>query len=112
MRAVKRLAFQGDVCFRRVATLPVEAKVCAEKSKMGLAHSETGHHHSILHVTDVYRFDVGNPNICYLRVDAEFADVVHERSFDTHETLRLAGGGSIWEVRRQREQMRRWRSDR
>jgi hypothetical protein len=34
----------------------------------------------------------------------EYCDVVHQRGFDTHESMRLGGGiGSIFEVVRQRE---------
>ena len=38
--------------------------------------------------------------------DVAYADVVHHRSFDTHETLRLLaapGEKTVFEVRRQRE---------
>jgi hypothetical protein len=37
----------------------------------------------------------------FLVIDAEFADVVHQRPYDTHATLRLPKG--YWEIRRQRE---------
>lgn len=42
-----------------------------------------------------------DPMICYLQIAGDFADVVHHRPHDTHETLRLVRG--IYEVRRQRE---------
>jgi hypothetical protein len=47
-----------------------------------------------------------DPLLCYLRIDWPFADIVHQRPFDTHETLRLLGseaGPVFFEVRRQRE---------
>jgi len=68
------------------------------------AHSETGHHHAI-DDTGVVQYASPDPLKCYLVLEgAEHADVVHYRSFDTHETVRLLGGiGSVWEVRRQRE---------
>ena len=43
----------------------------------------------------------------YLRVPAgDYADVVHRRPWDTHQTLRLladGGGDTIYEIGRQRE---------
>lgn len=95
-------AAQGDVLFRRVATLPKKAKAEECTGQIVVAHSETGHHHAI-EDDGVVRFDVGDPLLCFLRIDGAYADVVHHRSFDTHATVRLEGGGAIWEVRRQRE---------
>jgi hypothetical protein len=67
-----------------------------------LAHSETGHHHAVRDVEAVLlRPTVGDGLTTYLRVDGDHADVVHERPWDTHETLRLPRG--VWLVRRQRE---------
>ena len=39
--------------------------------------------------------------VCYLVAEGAYADVVHQRPFDTHETLRL--DGPVWKVVRQRE---------
>lgn len=99
---VSSIAAQGDVLFRRVEALPKGAKADKRKGRVVVAHSETGHDHAI-DDTGVVRFDVGDPMLCFLCIDAAHADVVHHRAFDTHETLRLEGGGSIWEVRRQEE---------
>jgi hypothetical protein len=73
-----------------------------------VAHSETGHHHCIDNAHGVRFFrDPRNPLVCYLTMEGvEYADVVHHRSFDTHETLRfLAARGkkTVFEVRSQRE---------
>lgn len=94
-------AFQGDVCFVRVEKLPDGTKPIGKVGKRAVvAHSETGHHHVAvaekirLHGTD-------DPMVCYLSNESEYADVVHERAFDTHETLRLLGG--CWKIIRQRE---------
>jgi hypothetical protein len=106
MIEIKNRGAQGDVFFRRVATVPSGA--VAEKREDGplvVAHSETGHNHSI-HDDAVAVFrEPGNTLVCYLRLDTPHADVVHHRAWDTHETLRLLGDGpgSVWEVRRQRE---------
>lgn len=101
---VKRMAAQGDVLFRRVDRVPAGFDVQPEAKRVVVAHSETGHHHSV-DVAGVRHFVGKDPLVCYLQL-AEVAscDVVHHRSFDTHDTLRLMGGiGAIFEVRRQRE---------
>jgi len=102
--AVTRQAAQGDVLFRKVDKLPSDAKLVERKGDLVVAHSETGHHH-VVRELGVQHFDIGDPMICYLVSDGVPGfDVVHNRSFDTHGTLRLEGGvGSVWEVRRQRE---------
>lgn len=103
MIKVKSLAAQGDVIFRRIGTLPDGVK---ETTLAGgtavIAHSETGHDHAI-HNGEARLFQKleADPMVCYLAIDGDHADVVHHRSFDTHETLRLLKGN--WEVRRQRE---------
>lgn len=102
MKTIEKLGAQGDVMFRRVDGVPEGAKREKRTGPIIVAHSETGHHHAI-DDTGVVRFEVSDPLVCYLRVDAAFADVVHHRSFDTHETVRLLGGGTVYEVRRQRE---------
>lgn len=103
MKEVTNMAAQGDVIFRRIDKLPGEAKREERRGALVVAHSETGHHHSIDDV-GVIRYDVGNPMICYLQLaGVDHADVIHHRPWDTHETLRLLGEDSIWEVRRQRE---------
>lgn len=109
MIEVKRLGAQGDVLFRRVRALPktaVEEKVCG---RLVVAHSETGHDHSI-DATDGIRLfsEPSDPLVCYLRLEGvEYADVIHHRAWDTHDTVRLLGGAAkapvIFEARRQRE---------
>ena len=116
---VKNIAAQGDVLFRRVGGIPANARESAQTGKgpIVVAHSETGHHH-VIESSGVTLFDLlapsfsgvspptVNPLISYLKLDGAFADVVHRRSHDTHETLRLLGaenGPAYYEVRRQRE---------
>jgi len=41
--------------------------------------------------------------VCYLVSELDVLHAVHERSFDTHETVGLCGLGAIWEVVQQRE---------
>jgi hypothetical protein len=108
MIEIKKLGAQGDVLFRRLPNLP---KTAVEEKRPGpivVAHSETGHNHSIDHADGVRFFrEPTDPLICYLQLDAEMnADVVHHRTWDTHDTLRLLGTPkkkTVFEVRRQRE---------
>jgi hypothetical protein len=93
---------QGDVLFIPVTALPTNAKRAEDTGRIIVAHSETGHHHAI-DDDGVVRFELGDPLVCYLRIDGPYADVVHHRPFDTHATVRLLGGGQLYEVRRQRE---------
>jgi hypothetical protein len=101
MKTIEKSAAQGDVMFIRVDKLPADVKmVPIADGRAVVAHSETGHHHVAV-AEQVRLFGTTNPMICYLSNESEHTDVVHERPYDTHETLRLAPG--IWEVRRQRE---------
>jgi hypothetical protein len=106
MKTIQNMGAQGDVLFRRIDKLPAgvaEQKAAAEGHVV--AHSETGHHHTVSPL-EAKLFDKAtrDPMICYLQLAGDFADVVHHRPHDTHETLRLAGGaGAIYEVRRQEE---------
>lgn len=104
MKSIKRMAAQGDVVFRRVKAVPVGFALQPEAPRTIVAHSETGHHHAI-DSTGVRLYEGSDPLVCYLRLESvEFADVVHHRGYDTHETVRLLGGvGSVFEIRRQRE---------
>lgn len=93
-------AFQGDVMFRRVASLPAGlAKARGEEHVV--AHSETGHHHVALGGS---YYPTPDPFVAYL-VTTRPTKVEHRRSTDTHETLELLVDGpeAVWEIRRQRE---------
>lgn len=108
MLEVKKIAAQGDVLFRKVKTLPDGVIAEPARGAIVVAHSETGHHHSVDDAKGVTFFRVpSDPMVCFLQLDGiDHADVVHHRPFDTHETVRLLGGGkgkTVYEVRRQRE---------
>jgi hypothetical protein len=109
MIEIKRLGAQGDVLFRRVRALPKTAVASATNGPIVVAHSETGHHHSIDATDGVTLFtEPRDPLVCYLRLEGvEHADVVHHRAWDTHDTVRLLAGKAktpvIFEARRQRE---------
>lgn len=105
MKQATQLAAQGDVLFRRIPALPDAAReVPRTAAQLVVAHSETGHHHAIDSKAIRHFETPGESLVCYLVMDTGFADVVHHRAWDTHETVRLLGEpGSVWEVRRQRE---------
>lgn len=100
MKTAKEFCCQGDVSFQKVDSIP-DGYTVSQTGRVVCAHSETGHDHCI---EDKYteRLDgPADPFVCYLRIAGEYADVVHNRSFHTHETIRLPKG--IWKVRRQTE---------
>ena len=111
---VDNMAAQGDVLFRRVASIPSTATEVKAKGPIVVAHSETGHNHSIDDVSGAKLFRVENdPLVSYLRVEGapnigggsgpkfNGAIVTHHRPHDTHAPLLLTPGS--WEVKRQRE---------
>jgi hypothetical protein len=107
MRDIRQQGAQGDVLFRRVPAIPDGYVAEAPTRGTIVAHSETGHHHLIPELVTLYRHP-SERLVCYLRVGADVEDggvsVVHQRPYDTHETLRLVSQpGDVWEIRRQRE---------
>ncbi len=105
MKTASHMAAQGDVLFRRIGKLPEGAKRILHDGPPVVAHSETGHHH-VIDSPEVELYATADPLVSVLRIGAPFADVIHLRSFDTHETVRLLGNDdepSFFEVRRQRE---------
>lgn len=103
MHTITRIAAQGDVLFLKVEAVPPEATPQApdEQNRHVVAHSETGHHHALVADGVTMFQEPADPLVCYLRIDAEHADVVHHRPWDTHATVQLPKG--TWMVRRQRE---------
>jgi len=104
MKEIHQMGAQGDVVFRRVKAVPKGFAEQPAAARIIVAHSETGHHHSI-DVAGVKHFVGTDPLVCYLQLaTVESAKVTHHRPWDTHEELNLMGGaGSVFEVRRQRE---------
>lgn len=111
-KVVKQMGAQGDVLFRRVQAMPSGVtEVQRENGALLVAHSETGHHHTVS-TSGVQMFaHPTDPFVRYLRIPPktqlkDTVDVVHHRPWDTHATLRLLGdsdGETIYEIRRQRE---------
>lgn len=104
-----KLAAQGDLMLRRIDAIDWPADECITISSANLvvAHSETGHHHTVMPRLDGAVALLTRPSgdseemISALTVPAGGADLVHHRSYDTHETIALDEG--LYEVRRQRE---------
>jgi len=99
-----RIAAQGDLLLIRVSddTTPPSGMILAEceGGKHILAHSETGHHHTVVaEAVKVYR-DPKDEFKAWMEVLMP-TTVEHERSFDTHAPLGLPVGK--YEIRRQRE---------
>lgn len=102
MKSFKTMAAQGDLMIIRVSEFDAKDYRAAqpEGGKFILAHSETGHHHT------VPEGDV----LVYEKPDNQFEGAMqvlreclltHERSFDTHDPIKLEPGN--YKIRRQRE---------
>ncbi len=104
MIEINKIAFQGDVCIKRVKSIPAKFKRTERSGPVIVAHSETGHHHQVDDM-GVVSFESDDPLKAYLLLEStDHCDVVHHRAWDTHETIRLGGGvGSVFEITRQRE---------
>lgn len=113
IKEIKEVSAQGDVLMFRIAALPSEAmRQQAENGLLIVTHSETGHHHAVEARPGIELYmNPKDPLVGWLRIEkkAQYADVVHHRPWDTHETQRLLAldsdeaGEVIWEIRRQRE---------
>lgn len=105
MKTATNMCFQGDVCFR-VVDMPTDVAEAPAKGRIIVAHSETGHHHAIESgEAKLFERLERDPMICFLQISGEYADVVHHRPHDTHETVRLTnpGTGKCWAALRQEE---------
>lgn len=91
---------QGDLNIFAIDSIPKDLKEAAPEKDGNhiLAHSETGHHH----VIDGNTARVFNENefSSYLEVK-EDSNIIHLRSFDTHEKMKLPSGK--YRISRQRE---------
>ena len=104
MKTFNNQAAQGDMLIRRIDRLPnTVTKLSDEHGKYVLAHSETGHNHTVRKQPGVTFYANDNdPFIAYLVVDnTAKCYVEHERSFDTHAPIEIKEG--VYEIRRQRE---------
>ncbi len=104
MKTFKQCAAQGDLLIVKADKIPDGWIEEESKKDYIVAHSETGHHHTVSANAAILFKNPENPMVMFLKLTQDNADFIHHRSFDTHETLRAEGGaGSIYEIRRQRE---------
>jgi hypothetical protein len=101
MKTFKNICAQGDVYIRRIDRLPANAvPMPSENGKVIVAHSETGHHHT-MDDDDVVMHRLPDSIMdCFLVVKDE-AVLEHQRPHDTHEPIKFGAG--TYHVRRQRE---------
>jgi hypothetical protein len=107
IKQIKHMAAQGDVMIIRVGEIPEGLnEVPRVNGKLIVTHSETGHHHTIERPGVRMYQDPTDPLSAWLEVHGEenlpnLADLIHERSYDTHETISIPPGK--YKIRRQRE---------
>jgi len=94
---------QGDILIIPITYIPADAKRAkAEEGYFIIAHSETGHHH-VIDRTKVEVYEAADDAfVAYVRTFRDGAEIEHQRSFDTHETVALSPD-RLYEIRRQRE---------
>lgn len=100
MTTIQKMAAQGDVLFRKVGSVPADAKSVAVTGPVVIiARSVNGNHH-VLPSEGVEVFEGSDPLVQFLRL-AGPRTITHARPHDTHAPITLSEGA--WEVRRQRE---------
>lgn len=103
MKTFQIACAQGDVYFTRISKhqLPKYLKMVTSKDgQLVVAHSETGHHHTMDAASVTMFIEEANPLVCYLYVEQPTA-LEHLRPFDTHEPILFQPGH--YKVSRQRE---------
>lgn len=105
MKTFTKMAAQGDFIIIRVNVIPDNVEEFkAENGQYVIAHSETGHNHTMtMERTEAYRpKDTKDDDLYELFLNVkEPTEIIHHRSYDTHETLLVPAGK--YQVRRQRE---------
>ena len=102
MKKIEKMAAQGDILIRRIDAAP-DGSTHAKRINGGfiVAESETHHHHMVHNKRVRMLQDGKDPLVCYLIVDGAYADLVHHRDVNAHETIRLPRG--CYQIRRQSE---------
>ncbi|HZQ01378.1 MAG TPA: hypothetical protein VFB13_17670 [Reyranella sp.] len=109
MKKIDKAAAQGEIYIRRVKGNPETflaggTPLKAEKGRYIIGHSETGHHHVMERGgVDVVEMPSPTAGIRLLRMIVAQPDkeLVHERPYDTHETIGFGEG--LYEIRIGRE---------
>ena len=93
--------YQGDIKLELVDALPGDAtEKPASDTRIVVAHSETGHHHWVSR-REAAMYATKDPFVCYLKMEGEHLDLIHDRQVNAHETIRIVG--KFCKVTRQRE---------
>jgi hypothetical protein len=97
-----KVVFQGDIAIELVTKkLPAGCTEIKPTDGRHIAgHSETGNMHFVEAAAARF-YGTSNPLVCFLKIDGEHADLVHDRPVHPHETWRLPKG--TYRIRRQRE---------
>ena len=105
MKEITKQGAQGDVMFRRVPSVPQGYELQKTEGEIVVAHSETGHHHTVSASNALLFTRPGDNMLSFLQMKGnDPLEVLHHRPYDTHEPMCLRGeSGTVWEVRRQRE---------
>jgi hypothetical protein len=105
-----KIQFQGDVCFVEVYSIPGEANEMAKRgSDYVIAHSETGHDHTVSADGCVAFDGPSDPNVCYLQMGDADCDVVHHRAWDTHAPVTLKAKAIYMGIRQVERSPEGWR---
>ena len=104
-KTVNNYAAQGDFLIMRIKDIPNDVvTVEPTDGKHIVAHSETGHNHTmVMERTTVYKEPLTKDEDIFrlfLAVEAP-TEIIHERSYHTHDPLTVPPGN--YEIRRQRE---------
>lgn len=100
----EKVVAQGDMLMVKVDGVPDEVKRQHPiNGELIITHSETGHSHVIKESEGVELYQHANDNLkAYLVVENEPVDLVHKRSYHTHETVRINKG--VYAIFRQRQE--------
>ena len=95
---------QGELTLTRVDSLPASAKLQEAGKEIVVGHSESGHHHVAKCVSRMEYYLTENPNICYLKVDGDFAVEHLKQGPNQHEGIKAdSRGPSIWQIDKQKQ---------
>lgn len=102
MKTFNQQAAQGDCLITKVDALEGDhwEQVEPENNQHIIAHSETGHHHTVPAQGVIVFRHKNNAFVLGLKVTKP-TQLTHQRNYDTHEAIELPVGE--YEIRRQRE---------
>lgn len=94
MKTFNETAAQGEITIRKIAKVPDAVKpLPLENGQSIIGHSETGHHHVLERPAKlmIAKTAPDGMRILYAILDEPNA-LIHERGFDTHESIALPAG--------------------